>query len=53
VKATDVLNGLAKIHGMPLKRGTHLLTRESVLLWFYSAECKINSRWWETLYTAI
>lgn len=53
VKATDVLNGLAKKHGMPLKRGTHLLTRKSVLLWFYSAECKINSRWWEMLYTAI
>lgn len=53
VKATDVLNGLAKKHGMPLKRGTHLLTRESVLLWFHSAECKINSRWWEMLYTAI
>lgn len=38
---------------MPLKRGTHLLTCESVLLCFYGAECKINSRWWEMLYAAI
>lgn len=53
VKAADVLNGLGKKHGMPLERGTHLLTHESVPLWFYSAECKINSRWWEILYTTI
>lgn len=54
VKATDALNGLAKkTYGKPLNRGTHLLACESVLLWFYCAECRINSRWWEMLYTAI
>lgn len=53
VKATDVLNGLAKKHRVPLNRSTHLLAHDSVVLRFYSTESKINSKWWEMLYTAI